>query len=102
MFKIFTLTATLLIPVVAHAADSISLSDCSSGSAKVSYTLDNDDTIVIWDGSSDSNSITIPVNATGITSAIVQDFAGEWGGSSNASIEAYFYTASNVTASCSD
>ena len=102
MFKTLTMIAALLIPGVAHAANSISLSDCSSGSAKVSYTLDNDDTIVIWDGSSASNSITIPVNATGVTSAIVQDFASEWGGSSNASVEAYFFSASNVTASCSD
>lgn len=103
MFKTLTTLVVLLTPLTAHAADSISLSDCSSASAKITFTVDDDDSIVIWDGSNADNSISIPVNATGsVSSQLQDDFADYWGGSSNAAISAYIFSASSVTASCDD
>lgn len=101
MFKTLTLMFAFLLPVSVSAADSVTISDCAAGSAKITYTVDNDDVLVVWDGSDDDNSVHFPVSSTGsISQQIQQDFADLWGGSSNSSISVYVLSASGTSDSC--
>ena len=97
---IFTFLLITASPVL--AANSLSFAHCASGFAVIDYSVDNstnDSHIVVWDGTSSSNKVEIPIAASS-SGRIEQDFASEWGGSDNSSIDAYLISSSAVTSSC--